>query len=268
MRSTLLTAFLGLSLIGCVATIGDGKSDSTGMPADDGTGDDGTGDDGTTPPDPGAPAALKVTTDNAAVNTELGTASMLTFNVQPTNFTGPATLTATVVDGTGAALTGWTVALSTTSVNMTGNTAIPVVATLTIPSQNAGFLAASVKVDVTSSLGTTTATSAITALNQVSVEVKENAANGDCVLPGPTTINVKLGTKIRIVNKFTTDKIVIHSDNSTIIPHEGQAGSPTNDTGPDMAYEYTPTVAGKVTWYCHAPASGNNANKPSFTLVQ
>lgn len=271
MRSSLLSALLGLSLVGCVATIGDGKSDNT---ADDGTGDDGTGggDDGTgTNPDPTATPELKVTPENAAVNTELGTTTMLTFDLKPTNFTGPATVAATVVDTAGAPLTGWTVAVASPNVSMTGNAMVPVIATLTIPSQNAGFLTANVKFDVTSSLGTVSTTSAITALNQVTVVVKENAGNGDCILPGEgaaqVNVNVKLGTKVRILNKFATDKIVIHSDNSNIIPHEGQGNAPVADTGPNEAYEYTPTVAGKVTWYCHAPASGNNAMKPSFTLV-
>jgi hypothetical protein len=267
MRSTLLTAFLGLSLVGCVATIGDGKSDSTGT-ADDGVGGDDTGGDDTTtpPPDPGAPAALLVDTDNATLNTELNTTSMLTFNLKPTNFTGTANLTASVVDGTGAPLTGWTVALSTTAVNMGGNTAIPVVATLTIPAQNAGFLAANVKIDATSSLGTTSATSAITALNQVSVEVKEDAQRGDCILPGPTPVTIKLGTKLRIVNKFATDTIIIHSDVGSVFPHEDN-----NGTKPNEAYEYTPTITTQAnqpaTWYCHAPASGNTPNKPRFVVV-
>ncbi len=270
----ILPLVLGLSLVGCIT----GEIGSTGPGGDDvGGDDDGSGSgsgSGSNTPEP----RVMVTTDNPTVNTELGTTQMITVNVDAANFTGPVNLTASVINPTTMApVPGWNVSLATATVDVTADGITPVVATLTIPSQNAGELTGEVKIDATSSLGTTSTSSTVTALNQVSIQVAEN--NGQCVYPtgAAASVTVKLGTKVRFVNKFTTDPIVIHSDNTNVIGHQGQGSAPADqgDNIPvNQAYEVTTGSAksaggnlttGTARWYCHAP--GPNAGQQSVVVV-
>lgn len=249
MRSTLVSALLGLSLLaGCeVGDPGNGGGPDAGAVEVDA---------------PSAVPRLDVTVDKPTVMTELGTSTMITVTLTGSGgFAGAVTLTATVVDGAGAAVPGWTVGLNQATVNVATNGSAVAVATLQVPTLNSG-LAGTVKIDAVSSLGTQTLTSAVTALNQVSVTVTENA--GQCVYPSATPMQVVAGTKVRFVNKFTTDNITIHVDgNANGVNHESDPGHAVN-----TAYEATVSgTTGTITWYCHAPGPNLGGSNPRFQVV-
>lgn len=249
MRSTLVSALLGLSLItGC----------EVGDPGNGGGPDGGAAEVDA----PSAVPRLDVTVDKPTVMTELGTSTMITVTLTGAGgFAGAVTLTATVVDGAGVAVPGWTVNLSQPTVTVAANGTAVAVATLQIPSRNSG-LTGTVKIDAVSSLGTQSQTSAVTALNQVSVTVTENA--GQCVYPSATPLQVVAGTKVRFVNKFATDNITIHVDgNANGVNHESDPGHAAN-----TAYEATVSgTTGTITWYCHAPGPNLGGSNPSFQVV-
>lgn len=258
----ILPLVLGLSLVGCIT----GEIGSTGGPGGDDVGggdDDGSGSgSGSNTPEP----RVMVTTDNPTVNTELGTTQMITVNVDAVDFTGPVNLTASVINPTTMApVPGWNVSLSTATVDVTADGITPVVATLTIPSENSGELTGEVKIDATSSLGTTSTSSTVTALNQVTITV--NAAGAQCAYPTADT-TVKVGTKVRFLNK-TADDIRIHSGGP--IPHQGNAGAPAGqpaDSAVNGTYEVTVAAAGTASWYCHSPGPDNGGANPRVIVVQ
>src|ERR1700760_2360573 len=123
MRTPLLAAFLGLSLAGCL--IGDSGSSSPG--GDDGTGGTGTGTDstggsGSTGTGTSNTPDFSVAVDHTAMTTDLLSTNMVTATVHAVGgYTGTVNLTAAVVDDSGAALTGWTVSLASSSVDITAN---------------------------------------------------------------------------------------------------------------------------------------------------
>jgi hypothetical protein len=256
MARPLVLAFLGLSLVaGC--TVGDtGGPGGGGAPdAGGGTGDaPGGGDDA-----PGAVPRVDVSIDKPTVTTELMTTNMLTVTVTSANgFAGAVSLTASVVDAQGQPLAAWPVTLSAASLTVAANASAQSVATLMIPSENRG-LAGTVKIEATSSAGTQSVTSAVTALNQITFGVTLN--NGQCEYPTAGTTNVTYGTKVRFLNEADTN-ITIHVDDGGPygVPHQPDPGSP-----PDMAYEkvvteptQTPTIQ-QFSWYCHQP--GPNVGK-------
>jgi plastocyanin len=258
----ILSLVLGLSLVGCITgEIGPtGGGDDTGEGEGEGSGS-GSGSQTTDEP------RIMVTTDNPTVNTELGTTSMITVNVDAANFTGPVNLTATVVNpATQVAVPGWTVTLANPTMNIAADGVTPVVATLTIPSQNTGELTGEVKIEATSSLGTQSVVSTVTALNQVTITV---AANGQqCAYPATDT-TVKVGTNVRFLNKSNVE-IEIHSNATNIIGHQGQATAPAGQPGSsvvDGTYEQTVMTAGTVNWYCHTPGPNLNGNNPLVIVV-
>lgn len=257
----ILSLVLGLSLVGCIT----GEIGSTGGPGGDDTGGDGSG-SGSGSGSQTAEPRIMITNDNPTVNTELGTTSMITVNVDAANFTGPVNLTASVIDpATTTAIPEWTVTLANPSVNITADGITPVVATLTIPSQNSGVLTGEVKIEATSSLGTATTSSTVTALNQVTITVNANGAQ--CAYPTANT-TVKVGTKVRFLNK-TTDDLRIHSGGP--IPHQGQAGAPAGqpaDAAVNGTYEVTVAAAGTATWYCHSPGPDLMGGNPRVIVVQ
>ncbi len=250
MRSTLVSALLGLSLLtGCEV----GDPGSNGEAPDAGASEVDA---------PAAVPRLAVTVDKPTVMTELGTSTMITVTLTGSGgFAGPVTLTATVVDGAGAAVPGWTVGLNQATVNVAADGMAVAVATLQIPTLNSA-LAGTVTIDAVSTAGTQSTTSAVTALNQVSVTVTENA--GQCVYPSAEPMQVVAGTKVRFVNKFTTDNITIHVDgNANNVPHESDPGH-----APNTAYEREVMgTTGTITWYCHAPGPNLGGANPRFQVV-
>ena len=259
MRSTIATIFLGLSLVaGCeVGSTGGG-----------GGGGDDTGGGGVDAAVSQTPK-LDVMVDKSAISTELGSTSMITVSLTASGgFSGAVALSATVVDATDVPLSGWTVVFNSPSVNLAANGTGSAVATLTIPTLNAG-LAGSVKLKAMSSLGAQNFVSTVTVLNQVTMSVTQNAAQ-QCVYPTTGTMMVKAGTKVRFMNKFTQDAITIHSNGGG----QGVAHEPDPGHAINTVYERTFAGTGTFDWYCHAPGpnldrrqQGGTNDNPKFTVV-
>jgi hypothetical protein len=256
MARPLLLAFLGLSLVaGCtVGDTGGGGGGGNGDPDAGSAGGDAAGDDA-----PGVVPRLEVSIDKPTLATELMTTNMLTVTLTSADgFSGPVALTATVVDAQGQPLDAWPVTLSASSLNVGANSTASSVATVIIPSENRG-LAGTVKIEATSSAGTQSVTSAVTALNQITFGVTLN--NGQCEYPTAGDTNITFGTMIRFLNK-ANDNITIHVDDGGPygVPHQPDPGS-----APNTAYEkvvteptQTPTLQ-QFSWYCHQP--GPNVGK-------
>jgi len=251
MRTPLLAALVGLSLVGCLV----GES---GAP---GTGDDGTGSNpgpgpGTNP-GPGATPKLDVTLDKPTISAELLTTNMVTVTLAASGgFSGSVGLVASAVDSAGAAIPGWTVTLDKATVDMAADSTATAVATVKIPSDSAATTG-SVKIETTSSLGAIpAATSAVTVAKQLSIKMTLNGA--DCVYPAATlgTVKVTQGTKIRWVNN-SGGNLTIHI-NGGIAGLSHQQGA-TPDGG---VFEQTVGAASGTSpdWYCHTkndPAAAN-----------
>lgn len=260
MRTPLLAAFFGLSLVACTGVIGDpgpgGDDDdvpgpncgdsviNSGETCDDGNNVSGDGCSAACSVE--ASPALSVVVDKAAVTTELMTETMLTLTFTSSGgFAGPVTLTGSAVNAASAPIAGWTVTFDQASVDVPEDGIATAVATLKIPSENKG-LAGTVKFDAASSLGTQSATSTITVLNQVTLPMTLNG-NGGCVAPVTPQFNLTNGSKVRWQNK-SAETIRIHIDgNGTNFDHE-----PAPGTGAGLVFEQTLTTStGTAGWYCH-----------------
>jgi len=247
-------------MVGCVGVV---DAPGNTQPGDDQGGDDDTG---------GGTPTLNVALDKDTIPTELGTSNVATLTLTGSGgFSGAVTVSASVVNGAGAAIAGWTVALDTGSVTLAENGTATVKATVKIPSLKGADMAGTLKFDV-SGAGVTaqSKTSAITAADQVTLVVKEDAA-GKCIYPtadgvGSTTggmiTTVAVGTTIHWVNMSNDiTNLIIHNDSAgTGLAHESQTagqGTPMN-----QFYSQVTTGAGTEGWYCH----GNN-NPNGNTIV-
>lgn len=261
MRTPILAALLGLSLTGCL--IGDSGSSGTGAGDDDGSGDgssDGSNGGSNGGSNNGTPS-LTASVDKATVSTELLTDNMVTVTLKSSGgFTGDATLTASVVDAAGTAVPGWTVALDKATVTVAANGTATAVATVKVPS-DAAALTGTVKVDVTSSLGSVSAKSDVTAAQVLTIPLTLDA--GKCVYPARTlgTVKVRNGTKISWLNKDAAESITIHI-NGGITGLTHQQGV----TMPGKTYDQTvaSTTGTSPDWYCHNRNDPGAANGSSL----
>jgi hypothetical protein len=277
MRTSVLATLLGLSLVACAGNITGGPGgDDDDIPATCGNGqlDEGEECDG----EAGCSATCTMeaiprvasSVDKTSISTELATSNMVTLTVtSEEGFTGPVSVTASIVDAADAPQTGWIVAVNPPSVTLTDGGSAPVVATIGIPSDST-LLTGKLKLTMTSSAGTSSITSDITALQQLTFNVNIN--NGLCVYPVDNTpINVKVGTVVRFMNVSTTN-LVIHSNGNTTngIPHQGPGTGQSPDdpvTEPNTAYTRTAAAAANFDWYCHQPATDLGGANPRLNLI-
>jgi plastocyanin len=190
---------------------------------------------------------------------------MVTVTLQGSGgFSGPATLAASVVDSAGAAIPGWEISLDKTTVDLATDGTATAVATVKIPAQAA--LAGSVKIDATSSLGATSATSTLTVAKQISLTM--NLVGATCGPLANKALTIAPGTNVRWVNGDPAKRVTIH-----VTPGQGSPTGFSHQADPGMApagtvgdkYEKVAVAAGQVTWYCHAP--GNDANRYTLTVA-
>jgi hypothetical protein len=245
-----IVAALGFSLAGCLVVGDPGPAGPAGPAGDDDQGPGTGADPGPEPgpgPDPVTPK-LDVTVDKPTISTELYSTNIVTVSLQGSGgLTGSVALTASVVDGNGAALPRWTVALDKPSVDLAADGTATVVAT--------------VKVEATSAAGTINsgASSAVNVTRQLTVNLTVDA-NGDCVYPAAMvgTVKVANGTKIRWVNGSTAN-LTIHITDPEIDGLTHQQGA----TPPAGVYERTVAgTTGTTDWYCH------DLNNPKNLLLQ
>jgi cysteine-rich repeat protein len=272
MRTPLVAALFGLSLFACAGQIDGGGGGGGGGGDDVVPGPDcgdtvvnaGEGcDDGNTVSGDGcsstcqveATPRLDVSVDKPTITTDLMSINMVTVTLTGSDgFSGPVSLTSSLVDATQTPITAWTVVLDKTTVDVPLNGTATAVATLTIPS-DANVLAGAIKFVATSGagVGTFETASNVTALRQVSFTMKLNA-DGQCVYPAASTTKLAIGTKVRWVNGEAAgsgNRITIHVDpDNNGVKHQPDPGSL-----PGEVYEQTigGTPAGSFAWYCHAP---------------
>jgi hypothetical protein len=170
------------------------------------------------------------------------------------------TLAPSAVDAaTGNALAGWTVTLDKTTVDVAADGSAMAVATVKIPSDSRAA-AGTIRIDATSSLGSSRVESVATVAKQISLAVTLNGTN--CVYPTAAvgTVRVLDGTKIRFENHDATQTVIFHIGGGiTGLTHQGDTG-----TAPNSFYEQTVGAAatGQTNWYCH------NRNDPGNMLLQ
>lgn len=247
-----LTAVLGATVALSACVVGEA---SPGEEGDDGV-SPATGDPGDTGvPGPGeSPApAVAVTADRGAIATELATSNTLTLTLTSRGgFAGAATLAAKALDGAGAPINGWTLALDKPTIDLAADGTATVVATLAIPS-SINTLSGVVKIDATTSLGTITVQSNVTVAKQITYAMRLSGTK--CaypVAPGSTT-TISQGTKVRWVNNDAANRITIHMGavGGTAImgfSHEPDPGMAPNGG----VFEQTAQSAtGAIDWYCH-----------------
>jgi len=163
-------------------------------------------------------------------------------------YAGNVPVTATVVDGSGTAITGWTLTPTPASVDLTAGSSATVALLVKIPT-DAAVLTPTVKV----STGGANVASTFTIANQLTITIAEGTGTTPphTNLPAPNApIKVRMGAKVIFHNADTVPH-EIHAGGG--IPHEG---GPLN---PGADYVTTPT--GDATWYCHAHEGNSNISR-------
>jgi len=212
---------------------------------------------------PSPTPSLGVTTDKSSIATELATSNSVTLTLRASGgFSGRATLVASALDTAGAPITGWTVTLDKTAIDLAADATATAVATLKIPAA-INTLSGVVKIDATTSLGTVTSQSTVTVAKQITYAMTLNGAK--CVYPvaAGSSTTIAQGTKVRWVNNDPAGRILIHigavgGRAITGFDHEPDPGmSPNGGTFEQTAGSTT----GAVDWYCH-----NRDNSQGITL--
>jgi hypothetical protein len=222
-----------------------------------------TGDDDDVPQDPGpepgpgsnpsSMPTLAVTADKPAIATELSSSNSVTLTLRSSGgFSGTATLVATALDLGGAPITGWTVTLDKTTIDLAADATATAVATLKIPS-SINTLTGVVKIDATTSLGTVTAQSSVSVTKQITYAM--TLSGGNCVYPvaAGSSTTISQGTKVRWINNDPANRIIIHM---SAVGGQGISGF-DHEPDPGMApnggaFEQTAgSATGAIDWYCH-----------------
>ncbi len=198
---------------------------------------------------------LDVSLDQTSLTTELGTKTMFTITLTPSNgFSGNVDLVSSVLDANGP-IAGWKLDVDTQTVTVGPGTAVAH-ATLTLPTKNVG-LAGTVKITANSAAmtGTRSATAAVTVLNRYTIAISTATIDGSiqCVYPPAGAVSLTIGTTVRFLNASADTNINIHFEgNANGCPHQdvGGPGAPPGGT-------YECTLSGgpgdPLPWYCHAP---------------
>jgi hypothetical protein len=237
MRTPLLAGLVAVLLPACIAgEITDvGGEDGTGDGSGDGSGDNGGGDNGggdTNNPTP----RVTATVDKTTIDTELGKTEMITVSLQSMNgFAGNVAVAARMVDATNAVMPQVTMQAPsnvTLAADATGTAALQ----LTVPMNATGAdLAGSLKIDLTSSAGTQTLTSAINikAIYTVDYLANTGTAVANHTNTGNTpNLRVKRGAILRFHNSDTA-RHIIHGGGA--FPHENTTTGGASGRNYDVA---------------------------------
>lgn len=195
---------------------------------------------------------LDVSVDQPTLTTELATTNTVMVTLTGSDgFSGAVMLAASLDNGSGSPMAGWTISLDQSSFTLSSNGTATATATITIPTINKG-LSANAVFTATSSAGAGmfTATTQIVVTNQITIPVTTSA--GQCVYPPAGTTYVSVGTKLRWSNNSAADTIVIHvGSNSNGVAH--QASSPGSPPGTGYEQTVVGTPGPGFSWYCHSP---------------
>jgi hypothetical protein len=220
MRTPIFAAALGLSLVGCL--VGDGAP---------GTGDDGTGSipaggsDPGTGSDPIPTPTVTAAIDKSTVTTELGKTELVTLTLTSGgSFAGDVTVAMALVDGAGAALTNGITVTGMPAVALTANNTATAMYSVKIPTNATGAdMAATLKLDVSSSAGSNQFTTALNVAAVYNVTYAAGLAGDVTTHPlRAQTFKVKKGAKISLHNADAAIHIT-HGDGA--FPHETQSAT-------------------------------------------
>jgi cysteine-rich repeat protein len=235
MRTSILcAAFLGVFAVGCAGDLsGTGDDQQTPENCGNGTVDSGEScDDSNTASGDGCSSVcqtestggtprIATTLDKTTVATQLGKTEMVTLTLMSVDkFAGDATITAQLVDATNVPITG-AVITGPASVTLTEDGSAPAAFSIEIPSDFSGTdVAATLKIDVTSSAEPVAATATVNVAAVYTFEIVANTSNVINMHPATNkTITIRRGTKLRMVNGDTVGHI---SHGGGGIPHENQ----------------------------------------------
>lgn len=274
MRTSILTAaILGLFAVGCAGELS-GTGDDTGgddvQPGICGDGALNSGeacDDGNTTPGDGCSASctnesavprVQVSMDKTTLPTDLYVDNEINLTLTSMNgFAGDVTLAASVVDGTGTAITGWVSELSATTVTLAADGTGSAKLKVRVPGDTAA-LTGTVKIAASSSAAPQEASLSVTASNKAVVRFTTTGSNciNSTLFNQSNPVRLKVNRMISVVNGSDPAgtgcaggpcKMQIHFDGGTGVPHQnGQMAA-------GASYEQVATVANAtgVTFYCH-----------------
>jgi hypothetical protein len=245
---------LALLLPACI--VGTGEIDGVGDDQGGGGGGGGGGGDGDgsgSGSGSGTQNTPKITAsvDKATVATELGKTESVVLTINSVNgFTGPVSLTPSVMDGT-TAVSGWTITAEPATIDLAADASATVTLSVKVPTDTAS-LAPTVKLDLASTAPAVSVESAFAVTNQVTITIPAGAGTG-ALHPGLPAANAPIrllmGAKVVFHNGDTISH-QIHANGG--IPHEPNALAPGSD--------YTVTPSDNATWYCHTHEG--NINRP------
>jgi hypothetical protein len=281
MRTSILAAFLGLTLVACVGSVpgdpggggtagGGGAAGGGGVAGGGGGGGGGDELDAFVPP---PVPAVAITVDHTTVTTDLNvTAKVVVTATGSMGFSGPVTLAISAVgsDGT-TVLADWKPTIDNTALTLTENGT----ATANISLNLAGDvdeLLGSIKIAATSSAAESDADVAVTANPVMDVSFVDNAS-GTCTYfaQNPAQYTIKVGRQIAVYNASTTGRgLIVHAGGVPGFPHENVGGTPTA-----VGQAYINMITGtaqNVPFGCHQTgntmADGNTNDYPQLTAVQ
>lgn len=210
------------------------------------------------------PTRLDLTVDRSTIPTALATSNAIVVTLTGSGgYGGTVTLSATLRDPYGIPLPGWSITLDTPTLYVPQNGAATAVATVTVPSEDHGRIGTA-RIAVASSAQTGISAAETTLIVVDAITIPIDIVNGQCVYPSPSTLMVKIGTKLRWLNKPTnTSNLVIHVDSN---PYGVYHQNTYPGLAPGQVYEQTVTGVPSGTgirWYCHSPGpSANNIIQP------
>lgn len=254
MRMSFAACLFGL-VVGCTGVVdsqnGGGGDDDTNTGVDAGGGSQ-------TDAAPIAQPKLAATLDKSTVATAIGeTVTLSVVLTGSDGFEGAVTLTPTVTDAGGTAITGWTMTQTPTATTLTKNGTATVQIAVMIPSDTAS-LAANVNVAITAT-GVTVAplTSAFTVANTFTVHIKAGTGTGATNHNDIFPQLLKLKTGATLI--FQNDDTIVHR-----IHADGGFAHEPNDLQPGSQYKVVPT--GNATFYCHDHDPGDQERRNNVAL--
>ena len=198
--------------------------------------------------------------DRSTVMTELGKNEVVTLNVTSHGgFAGDLTVTPSLVDGTGAALTtGGLTVTGQPTVSVAANATASAMYTVKIPTNATGAqMLANLKLDVSSTAGTKSFTSAFTIQPILSVPYPAGLAGNVAAHPlRALTFTVKKGATISLKNADTASHIT-HGDGP--FPHENQDVTVGGLAGNTYTLDTSKLNAGTGNIGCHTHGSATYA---------
>jgi hypothetical protein len=190
---------------------------------------------------------LDLATSASSISTELGTTTDIDLTLTASDgFSGLVGLSGSLLDAEGNPMTGWSLSVEPTMLDVPLDGVAIASARLTIPVQNRG-LAATARFVASSAagVGTHSADVSVTALNQYTIGLA--VSQGQCVYPPAGTLSLTQGTKLRWLNLGSEDWSIHTNGFAGTCPHQ------VNTTPAGGSYDCSLTAVTSGSWYCHSP---------------